>query len=257
MTDVTYIERYDPSEFPLPPSNASLFECYEELEWEGRNLPIKRATEQIKDNFLSFVRVGLVAAKVRRYRLYELATEKFTSFREYCERCLGKTQWHINRIIEAARVVMELARNGFELLPQNEAQARPLVKFSGEELIAKWQEVIDSCPAHRITAIHIAEIVTPGASPQQRAIKVDAEVYSQLQEKAAQAGMTTQQLLKKLIGDYNPESEVMEVEQPVEEPESEEIQPVTAKAIALWVEDMKQLIFGKYGLNLPLAADSS
>jgi len=49
----------------------------------------------------------------------------------------------------------------------------------------------------------------------------------------------------------------MEVEPPVEEPESEEIQPVTAKAIALWIEDMKQLIFGKYGINLPLAADSS
>jgi hypothetical protein len=203
------------------------------------------------------VRVGIVAAKVRRYRLYQLATQKFTSFRDYCERALGKTQWHINRIIEAARVVLELAREGFELLPQNEAQARPLVKFSGEELIAKWQEVIDSCPPHRITANHIAEIVAPGASPQQRAIKVDADVYSQLQEKAAQSGMTTQQLLKKLIGDFNPESEVMEVEPPVEEPESEEIQPVTAKAIALWIEDMKQLVFGRYGINLPLSADSS
>jgi hypothetical protein len=124
-------------------------------------------------------------------------------------------------------------------------------------LVAKWQEVIDSCPAHRITANHIAEIVTPGAAPKQQAIKVDAEVYSQLQEKAAQAGMTTQQLLKKLIGDYTPESEVMEVAEPEPQPDPEEIQPVTVKAIALWIEDMKQLIFGKYGINLPLAADSS
>jgi len=257
MPDVTYIERYDPSEFPLPPSNASLFDYYEDVEYEGSKLSIEWASNEIKADLLSFVRVGIVAAKVRRYRLYQLAAEKFSSFRDYCERALGKTQWHINRIIEAARVVLELAREGFELLPQNEAQARPLVKFSGDELIAKWQEVIDSCPPHRITANHVAEIVTPGAAPKQQAIKVDAEDYSQLREKAAQMGITPQQLMKKLINDCHPESEVMEVAEPEPELEAEVIQPVTAKAIALWVEDMKQLIFGCYGINLPLAADSS
>jgi hypothetical protein len=253
----------DPLYHPLPPSIDELVNYADELEYEGHCLTIQWATNEIKNYSLGFIRVGLLADKVRRFKLYRMANEKYANFREYCEQCLGKTQWHINRLIEAAKIVLELARAGFAYLPQNEAQARPLTKLWGDELIAKWQEVLDTAPKHRITANHVAQIVDPDYVPASQAIRVDSKFYKELEEKARESGMSAAQLVKKLVQEYEPEVEPPPIEETpggeVIAPVSEKLkqiksdgkkkQPLSVKAIADWVEDMKLLLIEHYGFE--------
>lgn len=150
--DVTHEGLEDPRFYPLPPSIDEVLTYADELDAEGNNISFEWADNEIKNHLLSYVRVGLVAGRVKLYKLYRHAKKKIQTFRDYCESHLGKSLWYINRHIEAARVVLDLVKAGFKILPQCEAQARPLTKFFGDELIEKWQEVITSIPAHRMTA---------------------------------------------------------------------------------------------------------
>lgn len=157
--DITFDLLPDPLYHPLPPSIDDVLTYEKELEEEGNNISFKWADHEIKNHLLSYVRVGLVAYRVKLYRLYRHSQQKFKTFQEYCEKGLGKSSWVVNKLIKAANVTLELAKAGFTQLPQCEAQARPLTKFTGDTLTQKWQEVIDSTPPHRITATHVSAIV--------------------------------------------------------------------------------------------------
>ena len=67
--------------------------------------------------------------------------------------------WRANQIIESAEVAIKLMKFGFTIIPQNETQARILIKLNQEELIEKWQEVLDNYDPYKITASRIEKIV--------------------------------------------------------------------------------------------------
>jgi hypothetical protein len=151
---------------------------------------------EIKGNFLSFVKTGLLAYKVKFFHLYE---KSYKSFKDFCEQALGSTHWYINRTIEAARVVIELACNGFEVLPKCEAQCRPLTKFSGTQLCANWHTVIENVPVPKITASTIAEVL--GVEQKSKTLRLSTELYLLLKEKSLEAGMSIEEFLKSLLGE--------------------------------------------------------
>lgn len=247
--DVTYEDVLDPCYFPLPPSIDDLLTYAAELEAEGHYITFEWADSEIKNHFLSYVRVGLVAGRVKLYKLYRHTHPQVLSFAHYCEICLGKSLWYVNRLIEAARVTLELARAGFTILPQCEAQARPLTKFFGDELISKWQEVLDKIPSHRLTAAGIAAIVDGELKSQKRQVCIEGEIWSQLTEKAILTGMSPAQLLRKLVQEYEPEPPTEETDTASSvERDEDRVTPVTPQQLADWIEDLQQLLIDRYGI---------
>ncbi len=156
--------------------------------------------------------------------------------------------------------MLELAQAGFTQLPQCESQARPLTKFTGDELIDKWEAVIASAPAHRITAAHIASIVDDDEPEQQRQLKIDAQTYTQLQEKAARAGLSVREFLKKLVEDFEsddePEPDIAIAIDQDEDAIAIDKTPMTIEELSKWRDDVEQLLVEYYGLA-GTATDSS
>ncbi|MDY7015486.1 MAG: hypothetical protein SVX43_18205 [Cyanobacteriota bacterium] len=104
----------DPEEFPLTPAVVELLDYGNEVLGEGRHLDLDWAQREIEDDSTAFARVGLIASVVRRYRLYK---DKFASFKDWCEGALKRSHWQIKRLIDAARVCLALAEEGFPPLP--------------------------------------------------------------------------------------------------------------------------------------------
>ncbi|MEP6517435.1 hypothetical protein NDI35_15005 [Microcoleus vaginatus FACHB-2002] len=178
-------------------------------------------TREIKLSFVDYVRQGVMLATIRRNRLYK---RQFKDFAEYCKSALGRSPIYCKRIIEAAQTTIELIKAGFRILPTSVSQALPLVKFTkpddagNRELETKWQTVINSQPADRITAAAITEAVDD-KEPEQRAkqVRIGGKAFEMLQKKALAAGLSVSKYLELLIGgDDSPTDEP-----PDGEPETE------------------------------------
>ena len=173
---------------------------------------------EIKSNFLSFVRTGLLAYKVKLWKLYR---KSYRNFKEFCENALGLTHWQINRTIEAARVVMELVQSGFSILPQCEAQARPLTKYTGAELCANWQIVVENVPPSKITGKSIMEVL--GMETKAKNLRLPKELYERIRKRALDLGISVEQLLELTFGEDN------------------EVHEVDEELVAAWEEDLARL----------------
>ena len=160
---------------------------------------LSQVVNEIKSNSLSFVRTGLLAYKVKVYKIYR---NVHRNFKEFCEKALGVSHWQINRNIEAARVVVELAQNGFSILPKCEAQCRPLSKFSGAELCDNWQSVLNTTPPHRITGKAINEAL--GIETTSECMRISPEAYYIVKKKALEVGISVDKLLIETFGDDTP-----------------------------------------------------
>jgi hypothetical protein len=159
---------------------------------------------EIRNNTLSFVRTGLIAFKIKALKLYK---NQFGSFRSFCTEALGVTHWQINRTIQAARTVLELIHNGFEILPRNEAQCRELSQYVGSELVRVWAEITSEIPAHKITANSIHEYLNPEEEIEEEntTVKLPRKLYSCIFSLAVDAGMSIVELLEDtFIGHVEP-----------------------------------------------------
>ncbi len=189
---------------------------------------------EIKNNTLSFVRTGLLAFKVKVLKLYR---EGYRTFKDFCEQAIGITHWQVNRTIEAARVVIELAQNGFKILPKNEAQARPLAKFTGADLLANWQTVLDTTKEYKITGSRIAE--TLGMDVTSKLLRLPPEVYYELQTQALSEGMSVAELLKAILAQRKE----------VEEPDEQQLQA--------WQQDLDTLVAEEEPKSVPIGKVSA
>ena len=180
---------------------------------------LSQIVNEIKSNSLSFVRTGLLAYKVKVYKIYR---NVHRNFKEFCEKALGISHWQINRTIEAARVVVELAQNGFDILPKCEAQCRPLSKFSGAQLCANWQIVLDTTPAHRITGKAINEAL--GIETTSMSVQIAPKLYYRIKAQAVEAGMSFHAFLETTFGDHT------------------EVQKVEPEKLDEWEEDLQALV---------------
>ena len=79
----------------------------DDLDYQGNHITYEWATNEILGHQMNWVRVGSVAERVRRYRIYK---HKFPDWKTYCEKVLGKQAWQMKKIINAAGAVMELIR---------------------------------------------------------------------------------------------------------------------------------------------------
>jgi len=211
-----------------------------ELLYEDQYITYEWATNEIKQNLLNWVRVGLVAAKVRYYKLWK---DKFSSWQEYCEKELGKAKWQISKTIKAARAMIYLAEAGFETLPTCEAQMSKLLKAAPKEtdMIESWRKVLEEVPKHLISANAIGRVF--GEEPQKKRISVKSDLHERLERKARDLGISVEQLLEGWLE----EDEVVEPnshhESSTEEPsEDGEIMAVQEKMMTRWQADLEAIV---------------
>lgn len=108
-----------------------------------------------------FYEVGAALVTIRDARLYR-ATH--ATFEDYCHERWGLGRRTAYQLIDAAGVV-ESVRHGAQILPANERQARPLIKVPAEERPEVWAEAVETAPAGRVTAAHVAAVVEQFRQP--------------------------------------------------------------------------------------------
>jgi len=114
----------------------------------------------IQKNLAAFVEVGQALFDIREDRLYR-ATHK--TFEAYCKERWELSKSRVYQLIGATEVRQALSTT-VDLLPANEAQARPLTAIPMEQVEDVWQEAIETAPTDDngqpvITAKHVEETV--------------------------------------------------------------------------------------------------
>lgn len=106
--------------------------------------------ETIEHGLNTFVDVGNALLEIRDKRLYR---QEYSTFEEYCNKRWNMKQSRAYQFMDSAKVVGILQSSTIvELLPTNEAQARPLTSLEPAEQIEAWKRAITSTPEGKITA---------------------------------------------------------------------------------------------------------
>ena len=170
-------------------------------------------TRDIKLSFLDYVRQGVMLAAIRRYRLYK---DKFKDFKTYCEQGLGRQHFYCKQIIKAADICLRLIKAGFKILPNCVAQATTLGKYAAVDkygdspLENKWQEVVDTVPKERISAVTISEAIDENPEPRLQQVRIKKDTYAILAKKAAAAGLSFADFLDRIADEYKPHEDAEE-----------------------------------------------
>ena len=184
-----------------------LLDFEEEIQNQSPFHDLDYLTGEIKRGFLDYVRQGIMLDAIRRLRLYK---NQFKTFKNYCEKALGRQYFYCTQIIKAAGICLRLIKAGFEILPSCVAQVVPLFKHAVTDqygdcpLQEKWQEVVDVVPKEKITAVTISETVDNNPELRLKQIKIKTDTYALLAKKAATAGQSISEFLSRLVNEYNP-----------------------------------------------------
>lgn len=155
--------------------------------------------DRMKINTLAYVKNGLMAFKIKTFKLYK---NTHSTFKEFCQQQLGLSTWQVNRNIRAAKVVIELVTAGFEVLPQNEAQTRALLTHGCEDIVAAWRSLVDHLKPHEITARTITKHLAPEHDetvPKEERITVKRDLFNRIFTVALSLGTTIEQLLEQIF----------------------------------------------------------
>jgi len=220
------------------PFRTILEECYC-INEEGKYNQLEQITNSIKYSRISYIKLGIQLYQVKYYRLYK---SHYHSFKTYCERAVYYPVWRANQVIASAGVAIKLIKAGFNIIPQNETQARLLIKLNEEELITKWQEVLDTYPPYKITANRIEAIVFGIDKRKKGTLRLPVKIIQEIENKALENGMSTGELITKMMqgeliidSDGRMEKINREKEEIIENPSPE--------IIKRWEKDLNKLAF--------------
>ena len=220
------------------PYKSILEECYYITE-EGKYNKLEQVTNSIKYCRLSYIKLGVLLYQAKYYKLYK---KKHQNFKSYCEKELHYRVWRANQVIESSKVAIKLIKAGYSIIPQNETQARLLTKLNDGELTAKWQLILDSYDPHKITANRIEKVVFGEIRRKKGTIKLPIKVIREIENKSLEIGVTSADLITKIMqGELSINSDGS-VEKPSIETE-EIIEKPNADAIKKWEKDLDQLAF--------------
>ena len=154
---------------------------------------------EIKNNSLSFCRIGIIAFKVKSLKLYKKVAK---TFKQFCEEQIGYSVWYVNRLIVSSKVVFDLIAANFDILPKCESQARELLYASEGEVVPAWRSVVEHIKPHKITAKSIRQHLKPDQEkevPETEKIEVPHNLFETIYRNAVQAKMTVVQLLEEIF----------------------------------------------------------
>jgi hypothetical protein len=115
---------------------------------------LRRKHQDLRRNFYE---VGEALRAIRDRRLYK---GEFPSFERYCDERWDLARTTAYQLIRAADVVNNVRDVTPEhIVPDNEAQARPLTKLSADQQREVWVVVVETAPDGGITAKHVEDVV--------------------------------------------------------------------------------------------------
>jgi len=117
---------------------------------------LERIIQKGKD---TFVEVGTSLSEIRHAKLY---VASHGTFEEYCEKRWDMGKSHVNRLMEAARIVETIKTSPMgEVIPTSERQARPLAKLPAAEQPAAWTKAQEKAKdeGKPVAARHVEEAV--------------------------------------------------------------------------------------------------
>jgi hypothetical protein len=183
---------------------------------EGKRL--EQLQEVIVVNFQAFVKVGQALAEIRDRQLYRI---EHRTFEAYCKEIFDISRRTGYQYIAAAEVVENVrncAQNEdqlIDLLPMNEAQARPLTKLQPEQQKAVWQAVVaHSGDNRKVTASLVNKTVKEylgenvKATVRSAQARIGSEQHVSAEFKEAFSGFMDQ-LLKEKGANYKTTSRAM------------------------------------------------
>lgn len=220
------------------PYREILEECYYTVE-EGKFSRLEVITNNIKSNRLSYIKLGIKLYQVKLYKLYK---NQYKSFKEYCELAINYPVWRANQAIETSGVAIKLIKNGFNIIPQNQAQARLLVKLNDSELIEKWQEILDHYPAYKITANRIEKIIYGEIRRKQGHLKLPIKILREIENKALENGLSASELISKIFQGQILINSDGSMENNLND-NQDVVQNLSPKIIEKWEKDLDKLAF--------------
>ncbi|MGV2832013.1 hypothetical protein [Myxosarcina sp. GI1(2024)] len=174
------------------------YALYVDNKIEG-DFDLKYLAFEFRNNMMSFVRNGLLAFKIQSLKLHK---RYYTDFKVFCKKVLKLSYWQVKRIIEAARVVMELIHAGFTVLPHNISQCEPLAEYIGTEaLIENWADIASNIPEHLLTAKSIDKFLHPPEAEEkvETVIKVPPKLYLKILKVAMKLDLSVVNLLELMV----------------------------------------------------------
>jgi len=227
----------DPLYHPLLPAVENIEIYASDLDYEGNQITIEWAINEMQEHQMSWVRLGLVADRVRRYRLYK---DKYPDWQTFCLEVLGKKGWQINKTIECAKAAFYLFDEGFDILPTCQSQAEKLIeccKKSGHLLENAWSSVVEQLPqASLLTRNRIGEAL---GFPTEYEPKLPKQFREQIKALAERDGVTVEDKLAEWIAmDTEPEPEP----EPDTEPEPTPDDRLNEADPQAWQSDMLELV---------------
>ncbi len=105
----------------------------------------------------SFVAAGLALAQIRDQRLYR---GQYRTFEEYCRQKWDYRKSHVYRLIAAAEVVKCLSPIGDIPQPIHEAQVRPLIGLTPEQVREIWKKAAAEADGEAIKAAVVKEMAS-------------------------------------------------------------------------------------------------
>mgnify|MGYP003393778473 CR=1 FL=1 len=111
----------------------------------------------IESGWQTFVEVGLALKRIRDRKSY---LHGFPTFEKYISERWNYGKTYAYRLINGAEVFSELSKVS-KVLPQNEAQVRPLIGIPSESLAKVWEKVEREVGTGRLTAEAIQNAARP------------------------------------------------------------------------------------------------
>jgi hypothetical protein len=116
---------------------------------------LARCERIIAEGIQTFVEVGRALLVIRDGQLYR---QTHATFEAYCRERWDLSRTYAYQLIGASEVVDEVAAVS-DVVPANEAQARPLASLPPEQRVEAWREAVDTAPERKITAKHVQATV--------------------------------------------------------------------------------------------------
>lgn len=122
---------------------------------ESESSALVQHEDVIEGGLAVFVEVGKALLAIRDERLYRADYE---TFEVYCFERWDIKKSQAYRLMDAAAVVENVSPIG-DIVPRNEAQARPLSRLPQDDQQGAWAEAVETAPNGKITAKHVEAVV--------------------------------------------------------------------------------------------------
>jgi hypothetical protein len=169
---------------------------------------LEAISQDLKSNLYGYIKVGVLAEIVKIKNLSG-------NFGAFCLKAIGKSYWWVERHIKASKVALNLINHGFEILPINEAQCRPLTILDTLTQVQVWENIVNSIPQPKITAKAVERFVnlaiakmnetepeyytTSTPKPRRKTVQIKQDSWDKLEEQAQKYGLSPKDYLDLLL----------------------------------------------------------